>query len=74
MLFERIKTALILLPVALLVMYVGGILLQFAALLVYAAINYEFYHIISRESRRPPLQHLAVSLLLPLGYYYSGLA
>ena len=72
MLLERIRSAAILLPAALFVLWLEGPLLIFVSLAVYVLINFEFYSVSRPRSQREAIQLTLGSTLLPVSYLIWG--
>lgn len=72
MLRTRILTTLIVLPPALLILYIGGWALVLLALAAYAVVNYEFFRFACKMNSTRTLQLTTISGLLPLGYLVFG--
>ncbi|MCB0345506.1 MAG: phosphatidate cytidylyltransferase [Bdellovibrionales bacterium] len=72
MLRTRILTSLVVLPPALLILYVGSWPLVVLSLAVFAVINYEFFRFACKLPLNRSLQLVLSAALLPLGYLFFG--
>ena len=70
---QRLLTAFFLIPIALSVLYLGGVYLTATFLLVFCAINYEFYAVVTRFSPVALIKVVLFHLLLPFSYLCFGL-
>lgn len=73
MLAERIKTAVILLAVALLCLFVGGFLLNLLALIIAGCVTYEYYTFATNLSWQRRSQCVCIALLPVVSYLLFGL-
>lgn len=74
MLKQRILTALVILPIALLCVLHGTISRTILALVVFIAINYEYLGFSTTLGRTDLIRHVLCLLLAPLGYLSFGIA
>lgn len=74
MLGQRIITASVLLAIAGICLSFGGILLQILVLVIYAAGAYEFFCLPKTADHKTALASTGLLLLLPLSYWFAGLA
>lgn len=72
MLRDRLITAGVLIPPALLVLYFGGWLLGLVAFAAFLLINFEYFQFATKLPRQRVLQLTAASALLPVGYLAFG--